>query len=645
MSAIRTYALRLVVLVLRSLLWLKYRVRYVGLERVHQKLSEYRQTANSHGENTPGILFLPNHPAVLVDPLIVALPFIVPYHIRPLITEYMFFHPLFYPILKRIGALPVPNFSVGVNSVKVDRLQRTLDEVSDGLTCGESFLLYPSGTTKVGPREIIGGAFAAYDLLKKNPDASIVLVRTTGLWGSRFSRAHTQGKQVDMNKALKYGLKSLFKNFIFFSPRRDITVEFEVIPPVSVLATYDEKNPSVPPMNKGRLEFNKWLERWYNQPFENKFGQRAGEPLSLVRESIWSEELPVLLPYEEEVSKKYDIPADIQQEVFKKIAEIANCPVESIRSEQHLVADIGLDSLNIAELITYIEIHYNQKGINPAEMTSVLKATLFAAGLLSSQQELVDPPLDTHLWEKAREEKRLFIPEGETVVDAFMTSASHSSSLGIAGDARSGIVTYSRIKSGVFLLAREIAKYEGDNIGILLPSSLTANILILATQLAGKVPVMINWTVGANHLKAVVENAQLKTVLTSWSFLDRLENVDLSPLKHQLVILEEAKATFSWSNFFIAKISSLLPWEWVKKYSSFFSEYRTVKSSSLAVMLFTSGTESMPKGVPLTHHNILSNLRATLHSIKLYSSDRVLSMLPPFHSFGFAITGLMPLLA
>ena len=68
-------------------------------------------------------------------------------------------------------------------------------------------------------------------------------------------------------------------------------------------------------------------------------------------------------------------------------------------------------------------------------------------------------------------------------------------------------------------------------------------------------------------------------------------------------------------------------------------------STKEAVILFTSGTEAMPKGVPLTHKNILSNQRSALSTLELFTEDRLLAMLPPFHSFGFVITGLLPLLS
>src|SRR6185503_12759331 len=70
-----------------------------------------------------------------------------------------------------------------------------------------------------------------------------------------------------------------------------------------------------------------------------------------------------------------------------------------------------------------------------------------------------------------------------------------------------------------------------------------------------------------------------------------------------------------------------------------------VCSEDTTVILFTSGTESTPKGVPLTHANILSNLRGAYEYADFNDKDVLLGMLPPFHSFGFVITGLLPLLA
>ncbi|MGR3951863.1 MAG: AMP-binding protein [Chlamydia sp.] len=634
----RTFIYKCVYLLVRIVFSLRYRVRYIGLKEVCTAIKKEKSASK-------GILFLPNHPAVFTDPLLIATPLLAPFQIRPLITEYMYYNPFFYPVMKWIGSIPVPNFSVGVNPLKIDRLEKSIQKVERGLEKGENFLLYPAGTTKEGPREIVGGAFAAHDLVSKYPDTTIVLVRTTGLWGSRFSRAHSHGKQVEMGLVLKHAFQMLCKSLFFFLPRRSVTIEFSLAEVKKESLSSSQKRPFLP-IGNGRKEFNRALEKWYNEPFETDEEEKKGEPLVLIPESCWSSSSsPTLTDSIGEKEIEQTIPRDIQASVIEKIAQIAGKPVDAIHLHENLIADVGLDSLNIAELISFIEVHYSCSGANPQELTTVSKACQYASGLLSFEGNNFDPKIDISAWEKSIQKRRLSIPEAENIIDCFCVSASLHGNRAIIADATAGILSYSKVKRAIFLLSREISKYEGENIGILLPASAMANILIIATQLAGKVPVMINWTVGGSHLEAVVEHAKLKTVLTSWSFLDRLENVDLRPIKEQIVVLEEERATFAWSNYFLLIFYGMMPWRWAKNCTSFFPHWGKITSDSTAVILFTSGTENMPKGVPLTHKNILTNLRSALHLIELYSTDRLLSMLPAFHSFGCAITGVMPLLA
>lgn len=609
--------IRLAARLLRMVFWLRYRMHYRGLDAVKAAMKK----------NTQGTLFLPNHPA-LVDPLATLFPIIGPYKVRPLVIEYMFFNPLFYWIMKWGNALPVPNFSTGLNPLKLARLDRTIKGVEQGLEKGEAFIIYPAGMTKQGPREIIGGAFAVHQIISNNPKTLVILVRITGLWGSRFSRAYTKGEQVVLLDVLKRSFLDVLRAFIFFLPRRDVLIEYEVAP-----ADF--------PRDATKAVFNRYLEQWYNKPFEETGSK--GEPLTIVPYSFWRKELPHIEKKKEVSLAGITIPEEMQHEIIEKIAELAHVAPETISPSKHLVADLSLDSLNIAELITFLETQYGIKEIDPESLSTV--ATVFLAA--SGQQETVmvhERDWDTEDWFSPRKPERVFLGEGKNILDIFFDVSSRYLFETIASDPASGPATYYQIRSKVLLLAHEIRKLPGKRIGILLPSSLGTQILILASQMAGKTPVMINWTVGGRHLESVLSLSKLEVVLTSWTFLDRLENVDLSPIQNVLVVLEELKATFSWWNMAISPLKAFLPGRWVKRIG-LGAAWSRLEGDSEAVVLFTSGTENMPKGVPLTHHNIISNLRATLMTIDVYTSDRVLSSLPPFHSFGFSLLGLLPLLA
>ena len=204
-----------------------------------------------------------------------------------------------------------------------------------------------------------------------------------------------------------------------------------------------------------------------------------------------------------------------------------------------------------------------------------------------------------------------------------------------------GIQTYSFMKLRCILLAEKLKKLPGPYIGIMLPASVAANLLILATQLAGKIPLMINWTVGPRHLESVVQLSKVEHVISSWAFIDRLENVDLNGVDEKILMLEDIVREVTFLDKLQAAIRSKRSTKSLLKL--FGIDKKTGEDQ--AVLLFTSGTESMPKGVPLTHNNILTNQRAALAAVPIYSDDVIFGILPPFHSFGFTVTGMLELLA
>jgi len=149
---------------------------------------------------------------------------------------------------------------------------------------------------------------------------------------------------------------------------------------------------------------------------------------------------------------------------------------------------------------------------------------------------------------------------------------------------------------------------------------------------------MVNWTVGPRNMRHCLELTEVSTVLTVEPLLGKLreqQGMDLTGLEERFVCLEKFAGGVSALTKLRALAGSFLSWR----------RLRQVRVSDTAVILFTSGSEALPKAVPLSHANLLANLRAVLQVIPINDSDSMLGMLPPFHSFGLTITILAPLCA
>lgn len=606
---------------LRLILLIRYRVTVKGLENLNP------ETLTKPG----GVLFLPNHSSVFVDPVLVGLVIWDKYPIRPMVVEYMYYTPVINWIMKRMNALPIPNFVLTSNSLKRKKADKVLDEVIKGLQHGDNFLIYPAGRVKSTGHEAIGGASGVHRIIQSVPEANVILVRTTGLWGSSFSRAIT-GKSPPMFKTIFQGIKKALKNLIFFMPKREVIIEFAPAP-----ADF--------PYQASRLELNRYLENWYNRPNElSPIAPNAepGESLYLVSYSRWSEDLPVI-KVSQAVEHDFDlahIPEDIQKAIKHKLAEMLNISEDQIQPSLQLANDLGLDSLDNAEILTFLDDQYNVSGVPVNELTTVGKVMALAAKQIIFEQEVEEEATNVSKWKKDDGKRPVpSIPEGATLPEVFLNSCNRMGNAIACSDMMAGILTYSQAKTRVILLAEYIRSLPGDSIGILLPSSVAAYLTILACQLAGKVPVMINWTVGSRHLETVRALSNIQVVLSSWAFLDKLENVNLEGIDDLIFTLEDLRRNLSLGD----KLKAL--YRSKKSTKSILATFEADKltKDSHAVVLFTSGTESMPKGVPLTYENILSNQRDVPLCLDLQPTDILLSILPPFHAFGFTVSGLIPL--
>lgn len=611
---VKKFVMYLIVFFFRFILWFRYKVTVKGLDNLN------RSTLNKPG----GILFLPNHPAVFIDPVMVVLSAWPKFHIRPLIVEYMYYAPGINWLMRFIDALPIPNFSTTSNSLKKRKSEAVIQTLIDDLKKGGDFLIYPAGKLKHTNVESIGGASGVHQIVQKTPEANVVLVRIKGLWGSSFSRAQTN-KTPPLFPTVWKGIGESFKNLLFFNPRRHIVVEYEPAPEDF-------------PWNSSKMEMNRWLENWYNRPdgMSPQKGKYPGESLVLVPYSRWSNKLPQVAETKDsdDTAVSLDaIPADVKRKVIDKIAQMRDMSPSMITPELNLSTDLGMDSLDTAELVVFLQDQFDIKGVPVAELTTVGRIMGLASKQIACVEEEEEKIGNLSKWNQPVKKERVMTAPGETFPEVFLNICHAKGKAPACADMRLGVMTYADMKLRVLLLADKIRHSPGKYIGILLPASAMANLLILACQMAGKVPLLINWTVGPRHLESVVKLSDVQVVYTSWAFIERLEGVDLDGIENKLVMLEDFRHNITLTD----KLKAF--WRSKQGTKTILKKFGidTLKKEDQAVLLFTSGTESMPKGVPLTHHNILSNQRAVFTDIDISTTDVLLAILPPFHSFGFTV--------
>ena len=179
------------------------------------------------------------------------------------------------------------------------------------------------------------------------------------------------------------------------------------------------------------------------------------------------------------------------------------------------------------------------------------------------------------------------------------------------------------------LLPKSLQK--GEHVGLMLPNANGCFLTFFAMQARGLIPAMLNFSAGEKAVLAALKTASVSTVITSKKFielaeLDHLiaaisqeaEVVYLEDLKEKLNIFHKLKGLL------MAKFPSLGIHRLIKH----------VKPDDAAVVLFTSGSEGIPKGVVLSHQNILANVEQVRASISFNEKDVCLNALPMFHSFG-----------
>jgi len=207
----------------------------------------------------------------------------------------------------------------------------------------------------------------------------------------------------------------------------------------------------------------------------------------------------------------------------------------------------------------------------------------------------------------------------------------------VDGDER--VLTYDEIVRASLALghALKAGTRAGEAVGVMLPSGAGAVIAFFAVSAYGRVPAMLNFTAGAAAIKAALQMAQIKRIVTAHKFIElgKFEAL-IDELKDsaEIVYLEDVREKLTIFDKAFAAVGQFLPGAVTARPAH----------ATPAVILFTSGTEGDPKGVALSHLNILSNVEQVRSHIALYESDILFNPLPTFHCFGLTVGVVMPLL-
>lgn len=195
-------------------------------------------------------------------------------------------------------------------------------------------------------------------------------------------------------------------------------------------------------------------------------------------------------------------------------------------------------------------------------------------------------------------------------------------------------VSYAKALMATLILSDKFRKHPEGFLGIMIPTSPGCALSVVGALMAGKTPVMINYSTGAEgNARYAQRKCRFRTIITSRALLEKIG----CPVVDGMVFLEDIMAGVTFGEKLKAAIFSKLPLPFILR------RIHGGREDDNAVILFTSGSEKDPKAVQLTHRNIASNIVNFGAIMQLTAEDRMLANLPSFHAFGLTVNLWTPL--
>lgn len=228
----------------------------------------------------------------------------------------------------------------------------------------------------------------------------------------------------------------------------------------------------------------------------------------------------------------------------------------------------------------------------------------------------------------------------QNLVEAIEDAGRERPGLVVLEDATRKTLTYRRLLAGADVVSMKLATRvrADDRVGVLLPNLNVTPVVLMALWRLDKVPAVLNFSTGPAVMVACCRLAGMRHVITSRAFVTKAK-LDVKPLEEagvEVLYLED-----------LGVVTADRVWGMVRAFVHLAlpkgGRDLRMASARTAVVLFTSGSEGVPKGVELTHGNILANIRQMIAVTDLEDKDRLFNALPLFHSFGLTVGTFLPL--
>ena len=567
------------------------------------------------------VLLLPNHPSLL-DSILIELLGSKHKKLAPVVYEWNYNKPVVRKLIDLYDPIIVPDI---IKEEKTKNISKINNQIINKLKNNEWILLFPSGWIHTQWYTKLRRKKLTYEIMQEIPEnTKIIGLRIRWLWWSMFSKAWKGTTPNPLIQFLKAFL-IIIANFIFFVPKRNVSVQLEDI-------TKELKQKS----NSNLEEFNKYLESFYNQ--------QGTEKLRYIKHffyynNVKNKKLPEVIEYSDDFFQRsktinHSVLGDNEKnQIINKIKEIKEFDNKvEISPTQSLVSDLYFDSLDLSEIKTFIKNNFPNCS-NPPILELKIVQDLFEMAAGKSPNETTPPYCNLKTSKQGKKLLENFERNYHSNLPGFIVnSLKENKNQPFIRDQKFWQLTKKDYLTKAYVLSCYLQKIKWKYIWIMLPATTSASVVLTAFYLAGKIPVMMNRTLDKNWFDHCFNFSNINYILTSKEFYENIKNN----------FLEEYKK--NWYFIFMEDVAGNLQItdkiKWITKYLISYIP----KQDSQAVILFTSWSETLPKAVPLTHKNIIENIRWSIKIFNIKDCNILLGFLPPFHSFWFTVNTLLPLL-